>query len=214
MPYTQPEFNKTAFNCPNCNAYAEQKWYRLERSGKYSGDKVEGAYTSTCSHCGRYTIWINKVMIYPLVNGVPNPHSEMPDDIKKDYEEARSIVARSSRGAAALLRLAIQKLTDILLTDKKGKDLNDNIRILVEKGLPEKIQKALDYLRVIGNNAVHPGLIDMKDNREVANLLFELLNIIVDVMISQPKKIEGLYGQLPEKDKLNIQKRDNPETPK
>lgn len=146
-------------------------------------------------------------MIYPLVNGVPNPHSEMPEAVKIDYEEARSIVARSSRGAAALLRLAIQKLTDMLLIDERGKDLNDNIKKLVGKGLPEKIQKALDYLRVIGNNAVHPGQIDIKDNREIANSLFELLNIIVDVMISQPKKIEGLYDQLPEKDKLNIQKR-------
>jgi Domain of unknown function (DUF4145) len=147
-------------------------------------------------------------MIYPLVDGVPNPHSEMPEEIKKDYEEARSIVARSPRGAAALLRLAIQKLTDELLEDRKGKDLNENIAILVKGDLPERIQKALDYLRVIGNNAVHPGLIDIRDNRQVANSLFELLNVIVDDLISEPKKVDGLYGQLPKKDLSNIQKRD------
>jgi len=65
------------------------------------------------------------------------------------------------------------------------------------------------YLRVIGNNAVHPsGLIDIQDNIQIANSLFELLNMIVDVMISQPKKIDGLYGSLPEKDRSNIAERD------
>lgn len=208
IPYTAPKYYETAYNCPHCNAYAKQEWYQLIRYDGNYGDRVKGTDTATCSHCKKYTIWVNELMVYPLVDGVPNPHSDMPDSIKKDYEEARSIVARSPRGAAALLRLAIQKLTDELLGDRKGKDLNANIGILVTEGLRESIQKALDYLRVIGNNAVHPGLIDMQDNREVANSLFGLLNIIVDEMISKPNTINALYGQLPQKDLSNIDKRD------
>ena len=148
-------------------------------------------------------------MIHPVASGVSSPHVDMPPDIKTDYEEARGIVSRSPRSAAALLRLAIEKLTNRLLDDEKGKDLNDNIRILVQKGLPKKIQKALDYLRVIGNNAVHPlGKIDIRDNQKAANSLFDILNMIVDDMITEPKKIDGLFETLPQKDKSNIEKRD------
>lgn len=38
--------------------------------------------------------------------------------------------------------------------------------------------------------------------------LFELVNIIVDTMISHPKEIERLYGGLPEGKKAAIDNRD------
>ena len=39
------------------------------------------------------------------------------------------------------------------------------------EGLPSTIQRALDILRVTGNNAVHPGRIDLRDDRATAELL-------------------------------------------
>ena len=38
--------------------------------------------------------------------------------------------------------------------------------------------------------------------------LFELVNLIADVMITQPKQIEGLYQSLPKSELEAIQKRD------
>jgi hypothetical protein len=67
----------------------------------------------------------------------------------------------------------------------------------------------LDVVRVIGNNAVHPGELDIKDNREVVGQLFQLVNMIVDTMISQPKSIEALYSDLGEKARSAIEKRDS-----
>ncbi|MDI6850717.1 MAG: hypothetical protein QMD82_02100, partial [bacterium] len=77
-----------------------------------------------------------------------------------------------------------------------------------KKGLDKKIQQALDYVRVIGNNAVHPGLLDLRDNKETVGMLFELINFIADRMITSNKKIDELYDKLPDSIKQQIEKRD------
>ncbi len=61
---------------------------------------------------------------------------------------------------------------------------------------------------MVGNESVHPGLIDVNDNPKIANTLFDLVNIITQVMISDPKKIEDIYKGLPESKKEAIKKRD------
>eukprot|EP01031_Cornospumella_fuschlensis_P049643 gene49643-60771_t len=82
----------------------------------------------------------------------PNP--DLPENVLSIYNEAANIVNSSPRGALALLRLAIQELCINL--GESGKDLNKDIGNLVSKGLLPDVQKALDVVRVIGNNAVHP----------------------------------------------------------
>lgn len=146
-------------------------------------------------------------MVHPLTGNVEIANSDLPSDILADYNEAKDIVNISPRGAAALLRLAIQKLCKHL--DEKGKDLNADIGNLVKRGLPVQLQQALDSVRVIGNHAVHPGQIDLDDKPETALALFSFVNIICDFFITQPKKIAEVYGNLPQKDKDNIAKRDS-----
>lgn len=134
------------------------------------------------------------------------PHSDLPDDCKKYYLEARNIFQESPRASAALLRLVIQML--MLHLGEKGKNINDDIKSLVTKGLPDEIQQALDYCRVIGNNAVHPGEINLDDTPEIVQPLFEMINFIVEDRISRHQKIKQLYNKLPEKAREAIQKRD------
>lgn len=66
--------------------------------------------------------------------------------------------------------------------------------------LPARVQQALDVVRVVGNNAVHPGQIDFddEDNADVAAALFDLTNLIVDKMITEPRTVEELYARLPQ----------------
>ena len=63
-------------------------------------------------------------------------------------------------------------------------------------------------VRVIGNNSVHPGQIDLRDDKATASRLFHLVNIIVEAMISATKHIEEMYEGLPEGAKKAIAKRD------
>jgi hypothetical protein len=104
--------------------------------------------------------------------------------------------------------VAIQKLCKEL--GESGDNINDDIASLVRKGLDPRIQKAMDFLRVVGNNAVHPGQIDLRDDHSTAEALFGLVNLICEKMISEPKHVEELYQKLPEEVRKKIEKRDAP----
>jgi hypothetical protein len=208
IPYTPAAFQKQAFNCPFCQAFARQTWGfppKIAGNQNYGADAWLGL--CRCDQCGGFIIWVDHKMVYPAAVVAPPPNPDIPVEIAADYEEARIISSQSPRGAAALLRLCVQKLCKHL--GETGKNINDDIGSLVSKGLPAKVQQALDVVRVVGNNAVHPGQIDLNDTPEVAHRLFSLVNIVTDVMISQPKQINALYESVvPEETKEAIMKRD------
>jgi len=153
------------------------------------------ANISECFDCKRISIWVNDRLLYPHKGETLPANPDMSDDIRRDYDEASSILEYSPRGAAALIRLAIQKLCKEL--GQPGKNINDDIKALVAGGLDPRVQMALDAVRVIGNSAVHPGQLDLRDDRATAETLFRLLNLIVDKTISEPKHVEEVYGSLP-----------------
>jgi hypothetical protein len=179
------------------------------------GYKKVGVFLSICTNCAERAIWARfgprpdmVKLLKPRVAGGPRPHVDMPPDVRLDYEEAQAIVSDSVRGACGLLRLATEKLVEDL--QPEGKDLNDRIGRLVADGLPPMIQQALDSLRVIGNEAVHPGQLDLRDDAETANGLFMLLNVIVEDRISRPKQIAEMYAKLPAGKLQGILNRDRP----
>jgi len=104
------------------------------------------------------------------------------------------------------MRLALEELCKAL--GQTG-DLNAMIGSLVrEKGLRPQVQKALDVVRVTGNNAIHPGMIDPQDGRDQAVALFSLVNGIVEELITRPKQLDSLYDGLPETVRAQIDNRD------
>jgi hypothetical protein len=136
-----------------------------------------------------------------------HPNPDLSENIIHDFEEARAILGLSPRGAVALLRLCVQNLCIHL--GEKGKNIDDDIASLVSKGLNPVVQKSLDIVRVIGNEAVHPGVLDIKDDRDTASQLLVLINSIADQMISHPKQVEELYKKLPAEKRKAIEKRND-----
>lgn len=204
--YYPPEVKKKSFTCPICNVYSMQMWHGVILPYENPGETPRLEIAS-CVQCNKHSFWLDGKMIFPIRGNGPFPSEDMPAEIKKDYEEALLILSLSPRSAAALLRLAIQKLCKEL--GEEGNNINDDIASLVKKGLSAKIQQSLDFVRVIGNNAVHPGQIDIEESPEILITLFEMLNIIVETMIAQPRRVEDAYKSLPEAAIKAIKKRDN-----
>lgn len=214
-PNTPATIDATSFNCPQCGAFANQEWLLIEGKNK---PHSQGGYPTIskhikevelveCFHCKKHSVWVDNKMIYPNSGTAPLPNPDMPNEIMRDYNEARSILELSPRGAAALLRLVIQKLCKHL--GEGGENINSDIASLVRKGIPEKLQKALDIVRVVGSNAVHPGQIDLVDDIITARKLFVYINSICDILITQPKNINETFEEIiPNNLKHAIDKRD------
>ena len=149
QPYTAPKYNLAAFHCPYsaCGAYAKQKWhhlYYIAANNHYAGD----FWGAQCDHCQGWSVWNGDTLVYPPIIGGVAPNPDLPSDIIKDFDEARSIINISPRGAAALLRLCVQKICFHL--GEQGKRIDDDIASLVKKGLHPMVQKSLDIVRVVG----------------------------------------------------------------
>lgn len=158
-------------------------------------------------------LWYDEKIIFPVVNSAPPPHPDMPKEVEAIYEEAKSIVSKSSRVSAALLRTAVGLLVDNVIGKNKN-TLNHNIGLLVKERKPsDEIQQSLDYLRVIGDHELHPGVIEMDDieANDYAHTisLFELINLIVEELISRPKRVKEHYKRLPQRQRDQIDKRDS-----
>lgn len=180
----------------------------LHRAGSIYAERiVDSLHVSMCFSCKELAIWVGKKMVYPTIQlQGPRPNEDLPEEIKADFQEARRIVAESPRGAAALLRLCVQKLCKTL--GESGDDINKDIGSLVAKGLSPLIQKALDTVRVIGNESVHPGSFDLRDDYQTAIALFGLVNLIAEQQISNPKHVQALYATLPSNKLNGIAQRD------
>ena len=201
-----PQYGSRNFHCAYCQVYAEQTWFHELRALTQQGPSfshgpsilidTENIETSVCSHCNEPTLWLSETIIFPNTGTCPTANSDLPDDVKKIYAEAGAIAQQSPRAASALLRLAIEMLLNHL--GEKG-TISQGIRNLVQKkGLDPQVEQALEIVRVTGNNAVHPGKIVFNDISDVKPL-FDLINIIAEVLITRPKQIQGLYNSLPGK---------------
>lgn len=218
--HTPPTYHAAAFHCPSCHAFAQHRWPDLDRAdrGVSIGRPVEGFALSVCSICEYTMIWawqsttptgtfdepvaetFEGQILWPAPTVGPPPHPLMPEGITPDYEEARAVLATSPRSACALLRVAAEKLCLHLcraLQLGEPSKLDAAIGLLVANGLSTTVQQGLDNVRVIGNDAVHAGQIDVHDTPEVATVLMVCMNLAVEQLIAVPQQIAQLHQSLP-----------------
>lgn len=156
-------------------------------------------YYASCFNCRKHSIWVENKMVYPLSGSGPMPSKDMPENVKKIYDEARKVSIFSLRASAALLRVALEELT-VHLGEKDG-TLYERIVNLEKSGLSRKVIENLNIVRITANEGgAHAGQIDLenKDNEGIVDKLFLLINLIVEKTISDDKVIQKLRSKLPE----------------
>ena len=203
--YMIPEFKIESFNCPHCNVFAEQYWYKLY--GNKGTSNVDTYFqASKCHHCQKFIIWQDNKIIYPAYGIAQVPNPDMPEHIQKDYLEARDIAHRSPRSACVLLRLCVEKICEN--KNAKGKSLNDKIGDLVSKGVDKKTIEEFDMIRIIGGQAAHPLTINLDDDFDLAKTLFNIINHIVQKLYTDEKEFEKISKLISKPKKDAIKKRD------
>lgn len=230
-------FDADAFNCPYCKVYAHQTWlwvgfappttgnsgvnsrgvdegeYVSEGQYRLVGVALDGLNLSRCGRCARLALWLGTRLLLPPNSNAEPAHDDMPLSVLSIYSEAAEIADASPRGAAALLRVALELLTHELGCDPR-KGINDKIGELVGQGLSPEVIKALDILRVTGNNAAHTaGTLLLDDDRESATALFQIINYIVEQTISHKKRLEEMHARPPDGIKQQIERRNQKALP-
>ncbi|EZP58381.1 DUF4145 domain-containing protein [Exiguobacterium sp. RIT341] len=236
-------YGERAFICPHCSIHAQQVWHQVlfkrenfvddfgynklheyyqveEGSGVFfqDGDYLRQRNTLAfcmCQSCKKPSLWYDHELVYPFESIIDDPNPLMPLEVMEIYNEARSVLNLSPRSSAALLRLGLEILLPYLGAEKAK--INTMIQQLVEERKAiGRVQKAMDALRVIGNDAVHPGVIDLegRDDKEVSLALFKITNYIVAETLGSDDMIEDLYSLLPGKVKEGIENRKNPNNTK
>ena len=199
--FVAPDLKKQAFSCPHCGAYTSFVWkpcfeqYPNHPPYKYIQNSLNIA---SCFNCKERVVWyeddFNSVLLWPLgADTAPLPHDDMPEDVKQDFLEARKVFRISPRSAAALLRLSFKNL--LIALECGGTDPDSDVEQLEEKGLPNDLKQALVFVRAIGENRVPPGELNIEDKVETVSSFFQILNLVVDCVITQRKRIQALYDE-------------------
>ena len=76
--------------------------------------------------------------------------------------------------------------------------MNDRIVELVDRGLDDETQQALDAVRVIGNRAVHGEIWAVADDDELTvATLFRVVNRIAETLADRPKRSRAAVSGSP-----------------
>lgn len=224
--------DQKSFKCPHCGAFSHMKWDNLSLF-IYDDQGVEHnvqtrVHQANCASCNKDNIWYNhrEVTGWIGMNGIPRPSndselsrlfpiqeitnqnipeylSDMPEDVKSLYKEAALIYELSPRSAAALIRLALEKLCEHLGVKKRN--IKESIEELARQQIiPLRVAQAADNIRLIGNANVHAGIICDEVLEDINPAIFTYINLIVDFAITKPKEIEKINTLFPEQKRASF----------
>jgi len=220
-----PRFKWSAFKCPHCHTIEAQRWEWPKMIQHKHDWTTYDLWYSTCENCNWRMLWAEtyktiywwksqqKVNVIFPVNYNWNFDFEISKDtpqiIEEDFKEAIQILPLSPRWACALLRLCLQKFLDeivIKISWSRKDTIDESIKYLAIDVwlISDDISNIMHVLRIIGNEAVHPWQIDLKDDYQTAEELIELFNYLINELITENKKKVALYDKIPSSKKSAI----------
>ena len=167
----------------------------LEVHRQFRNRDVQNASISYCFNCNEMCLWVCDQLVWPRGAEGSEPKLHAAPDVRRDYEAASQTLEASPRGAAELLRVAIQKLCKEL--GGSGESPKDDLASFVHEDVDARVQKVLEAMRIIESNAVRPAEIGVGDNRATAETL-SVVNLICEKMIMEPRHLQALYTKLRE----------------
>lgn len=154
-------------------------------------------YFENCEICQETSIYNAKTgeKIHPKTTSIKKPNNDMPQNIKDLYIEASSVFELSPRSALAIIRLALDLLCIELGANNKDSLYNKVEWLYNENVINSEIKELAHGVRGLGNDAVHPRNIDDQIDKNDAELVFELLNIIVEEKITKVNRKNELVNK-------------------
>lgn len=206
---------KNSFKCPYCgqftpytNASHFPKVISTGFQGNSLGTNVDLCNSRVilsydiCAACGKYTVSVeglgNKVsfpakQIFPVSNAIHYPEY-IPEQIRKDYEEAYAIKDLSPKASATLSRRCLQgMIRDYWNINEKN--LYREIEALEGKVDPAQ-KKVLNSLRLLGNIGAHPErdaalIVDIEPDE--ANKMIKTIELLIKEWYIARHEKEQLY---------------------
>lgn len=212
-----PQLGLAAFTCPHCRAHAQQDWASAGFQDK-DGYSVPGPslQASTCYSCREHAVWLVEDsrpfsgpttgrLIHPVTDvSAPAPNADLDPAVQELYAEAAAVANLSPRSASALLRVALESLLQSHYNSEQR--LNDLIGRAAADGLPKAAQQAMDYVRFTGNASAHE--LHSDDTPQTVEVLFGLVNLAAQYLLSMPKQTADLFATLPPEKQDQVAKRD------
>lgn len=164
-----------------------------------------------CYACKKYALWVDKALVFPDPDKLSAaahhlPSDDMPTDTRTLFQEAVAVLPHSKRAAAALCRAAMERLVKSVDPEAPKKAKLDERLIRLEERISSSTIDILHVLRHVGNTALHGGqdgdesatIYMEEDDETIAETFFVAINVLVDELITKPKRNAALYGSLPE----------------
>lgn len=196
--------------------YQEPSPEELAGMADAGGDELPSALWAfaRCARCSFVTIWRGDVLVYPATSRMPLAHPDMPVAARALYDEARAVYEVSPRAGAALARAALERLLREVDPDAPA-SANLEARIQRVSGeVSRPLARMLTVIRHVGNQSLHVKddvdevtvLVLSKEQTDIAAMLFEAINELVDELITKPAERDGLFGLVPESVRVRIEK--------
>lgn len=144
----------------------------------------------------------DETILFPqFPNRQTNP--AIPQNYRRDFNEASAVICISPKASAALSRRLLQRLLREHYNIKPS-NLDLEIQDFMKGQVPQYLVDAMDAIRVVGNFAAHP--MEYKHTREIvdvdpdeAEFLVEVLDNLLEWSFVQPQSTEERINRLNQK---------------